>query len=133
MATSSIFADFTIRDKKTARAFVKAMEVSEKTPPQKRTVDFQFVESPEEIKKVADGIRKNRNGKRAWRMAFRIVNLLDLLQKASLDDVHDFLCTFSCPLNTEIEDFIKNKSIDCSRQKISESPLHLKKNNLRIH
>ncbi|MBR5079012.1 MAG: hypothetical protein IKX30_09735 [Victivallales bacterium] len=65
MATSSIFADFTIRDKKTARAFVKAMEVSEKIPPQKRTVDFQFVESPEEIKKVADGIRKNRNGKRA--------------------------------------------------------------------
>ena len=65
MATSSIFADFTIRDKKTARAFVKALEASEKTPPQKRTVDFQFVESPEEIKKVADGIRKNRNGKRA--------------------------------------------------------------------
>ena len=65
MATSSIFADFTIRDKKTARAFVKALEASEKTLPQKRTADFQFVESPEEIKKVADGIRKNRNGKRA--------------------------------------------------------------------
>ena len=65
MATSSIFADFTIRDKKTARAFVKALEASEKTPPQKKTVNFQFVESPEEIKKITDGIRKNRNGKRA--------------------------------------------------------------------
>ena len=30
MATSSIFADFTIRDIKTARAFVKALEASEK-------------------------------------------------------------------------------------------------------
>ena len=30
MVTSSIFADFTIRDKKTARAFVKALEASEK-------------------------------------------------------------------------------------------------------
>ncbi len=58
-------------------------------------------------------------------MAFRIVNLLDLLQKASLDDVHDFLCTFSCPLNVEIEDFIKNKSIDFSRQKISITHLVL--------
>ena len=58
-------------------------------------------------------------------MAFRIVNLLDLLQKASLDDVHDFLCTFSCPLNAEIEDFIKNKSIDFSRQKISITHLVL--------
>ena len=51
-------------------------------------------------------------------MAFRIVNLLDLLHTASVEDVHDFLCTFSCPLNAEIEDFI-NKSIDFSRQKIS--------------
>ena len=52
-------------------------------------------------------------------MAFRIVNLLDLLHTASVEDVHDFLCTFSCPLNAEIEDFIKNKSIAFSRQKIS--------------
>jgi hypothetical protein len=58
-------------------------------------------------------------------MAFRIVNLLDLLQKANSNDVHDFLCTFSCPLNAEIEDFIKNKSIDFSRQKISITHLVL--------
>ena len=62
-------------------------------------------------------------------MAFRIVNLLDLLQKVSLDDVHDFLCTFSCPLNTEIEDFIKNKAIDFSLRKISITHLVLNEHN----
>ncbi len=65
MATSSIFADFTIKDKKTALAFVKAMETSEKTPPQKRTADFRIVESQEEIKKIVKRIRKARIGKRA--------------------------------------------------------------------
>ena len=64
MATSSIFADFTIRDNKTARAFVKALDASEKTPPQKRMADFQIIESQEEIKKIGDRIRKTRNGKR---------------------------------------------------------------------
>ena len=65
MATSSIFADFSIRDKKTARAFVKALEASEKTPPQKRTADFRIVESSEEIKKIFEGIRKAHAEKRA--------------------------------------------------------------------
>ena len=45
MATSSIFTDFSIRDKKKAHAFVKALEASEKAPSQQGTAHFSIVES----------------------------------------------------------------------------------------
>ena len=50
MATSSIFADFTIRDKKTARAFVKALEASEKTVATRATAPpLKVLSTQEEI------------------------------------------------------------------------------------
>lgn len=52
-------------------------------------------------------------------MSFYVINLLDLLKEGEQENIQDYLRTFSCPLNTEIEDFIWNKSIDFSKQKIS--------------
>jgi len=51
MATSSIFADFSIKDKKTARAFVKALEESEKDRfqmPKKK--NWRIISDSKEIK-----------------------------------------------------------------------------------
>ena len=57
MATSSIFTDFSIRDKKKAHVFVKALEASEKAPSQQGTAHFSIVESPEEIRKIATALK----------------------------------------------------------------------------
>lgn len=51
-------------------------------------------------------------------MQLVVVNLLDMLASFGREEVEKFLPSFSCPLNTEIEDFIKNKAIDFSLQKI---------------
>ena len=64
MATSSIFTDFSIRDKKKAHAFVKVLEASEKAPSQQGTAHFSIVESPEEIRKIATALKGKTNGKR---------------------------------------------------------------------
>ena len=64
MATSSIFTDFSIRDKKTAHAFVKAIEASEKAPSQQGTANCSIVESPDEIRKIASALKGKANGKR---------------------------------------------------------------------
>ena len=58
-------------------------------------------------------------------MSFYVINLLDLLKEGEQENIQDYLRTFSCPLNTEIEDFIWNKSIDFSKQKISITHLVL--------
>ena len=50
-------------------------------------------------------------------MSFYVINLLDLLKEGEQENIQDYLRTFSCPLNTEIEDFIWNKSIDFSKTK----------------
>lgn len=50
MATSSIFADFSIRDKKSVRSFVLALEASSKDR-RKNTNTKVRILTPEEIKK----------------------------------------------------------------------------------
>ncbi|MBR6057932.1 MAG: GNAT family acetyltransferase [Lentisphaeria bacterium] len=52
-------------------------------------------------------------------MALFRVNILDLLARQGRKQTEELLQTFSCPLNTEIETFLWNKSIDFSLQKIS--------------
>ena len=52
-------------------------------------------------------------------MALVIVNILDLLARQGRKQTEELLQTFSCPLNTEIQTFLWNKSIDFSLQKIS--------------
>ena len=58
-------------------------------------------------------------------MSFYVINLLDLLKEGEQENIQYYLRTFSCPLNAEIEDFIWNKSIDFSKQKISITHLVL--------
>ena len=50
MATSSIFADFNIKDKTTARAFLKALEASEADPRITPEHEFRLLTDPKEIR-----------------------------------------------------------------------------------
>ena len=56
MATSSIFASFDIKDKRTARAFVKALEASAKSISKPATKpSCKSLSTPEEIRHFFDG------------------------------------------------------------------------------
>ena len=48
-----------------------------------------------------------------------VVNLLDLLTSMDKEKVETLLHSFTCPLNAEIEEFLWEKSIDFSLQKLS--------------
>lgn len=52
-------------------------------------------------------------------MNFSLVNILDFVNSAGKDVAQNLLQTFSCPKNSEIENFIKNKAIDFALKKIS--------------
>ncbi len=56
-------------------------------------------------------------------MQLVVVNLLDMLARFGREEVEAFLHTFSCPLNIEVESFLRNKAIDFSLQKISVTHL----------
>lgn len=46
-------------------------------------------------------------------------NILDLIEIGGEDVIKQELSAFSCPQNEEIEDFLKNKSIEFAKQKLS--------------
>lgn len=46
-------------------------------------------------------------------------NILDMLKENDEKRVREYLQTFSCPINPSIENFLRNKSIDFARRKIS--------------
>lgn len=50
---------------------------------------------------------------------FCIVNLLDMLEEVEEDAVMDILSTFHCPLNMEIENFLKKRAVEFAKKKIS--------------
>ena len=50
---------------------------------------------------------------------YQKVNLLELLEEIGEDSVTDILKEFSCPYNSDVEDFIKNKSITFAKQGLS--------------
>ena len=61
MATSSIFTNFDIKDKKTARAFVAALEEADRLKREedrqpKKKLDYALVVDPEEIRRFFDGV-----------------------------------------------------------------------------
>ena len=61
MATSSIFANFDIKDKKTARAFVKALEASAKGATRPATEPpCKLLHTPEEIRQFFSSIGSMR-------------------------------------------------------------------------
>lgn len=52
-------------------------------------------------------------------MKLVIENILDLIEISGEEEIRKELSAFSCPVNLEIEDFIKNKAIDFAKQKLS--------------
>lgn len=52
-------------------------------------------------------------------MNISIVNILDFIATAGIEFVQNFLQSFSCSKNPEIEDFIRNKAVDFALKKIS--------------
>ena len=50
---------------------------------------------------------------------FKVINILDMLESIGEDGVKEVLSDFSCPLNCEIEHFVKVDSIPFSRNKSS--------------
>lgn len=54
-------------------------------------------------------------------MAYQIINLKDIYNELGENDTKELLREFSCPLNKDVEYFIKNKSIEFSKQDISRT------------
>lgn len=50
---------------------------------------------------------------------FQKINLLDVLKETDEILVKEALEKFSCPLNADVEDFIRNKAIEFSRQRLA--------------
>lgn len=47
------------------------------------------------------------------------INILDMMRMYGEDSCKSILCTFVCPLNFDVEDFIHNKAIEFARQRIA--------------
>ncbi|HBE8542627.1 TPA: N-acetyltransferase, partial [Clostridioides difficile] len=46
---------------------------------------------------------------------YLIVNLSNMLGELEEEEVKKILSSFSCPLNKDVEDFLKNKAIEFSK------------------
>lgn len=57
------------------------------------------------------------------------VNIQDMLKAIGEEEVFSILSDFSCPLNVEVEDFARNKSIDFAKRKLSITYLVMRKTN----
>ncbi len=57
------------------------------------------------------------------------VNIQDMLKAIGEEGLLRLLSDFSCPLNREVEDFVRNKSIDFAQRKLSITYLVIKKTN----
>ncbi len=52
-------------------------------------------------------------------MNYSVFNIHDLMEQMGLDEVEGMLQSFCCPLNKEIEDFLHDKALPFTRQKMS--------------
>lgn len=57
------------------------------------------------------------------------VNIQDMLKAIGEEKLSKLLSDFSCPLNREVEDFVRNKSIDFAQRKLSITYLVMKRMN----
>ena len=57
------------------------------------------------------------------------VNIQDMLKAIGEEKLSKLLSDFSCPLNREVEDFVRNKSIDFAQRKLSITYLVMKRTN----
>lgn len=49
------------------------------------------------------------------------INLSDLVEKYGESRVKAILADFSCPLNNDVQEFLKNKAIEFSKQSIAQT------------
>lgn len=54
---------------------------------------------------------------------FKVISLNDLLEQIGEDRTKEILSSFSCPLNFDVESFLKNKAIIFDKQSISRTKL----------
>ena len=54
-------------------------------------------------------------------MAYNIIDLEDIYNAMEEKDVQNLLKDFECPLNNDVEDFIKNKAIEFCKQGIART------------
>ena len=57
------------------------------------------------------------------------VNIQDMLKAIGEEKLLKLLSDFSCPLNKEVENFVRNKSIDFAQRKLSITYLVMKRTN----
>ncbi len=50
------------------------------------------------------------------------VNIQDMLKAIGEEELTKLLSDFSCPLNLEVEDFVRNKALDFAKENF---PLHI--------
>lgn len=50
---------------------------------------------------------------------YTVSNILDLIDAIGEDELQHILSGFSCPKNLEIENFVKNKSLEFAKRKLS--------------
>ncbi len=56
-------------------------------------------------------------------MAYQIINLKDIYNELGEIDTKELLKNFECPLNKDVEDFLKNKAIEFSKRDYSRTYL----------
>ena len=54
-------------------------------------------------------------------MAYQIINLKDIYNELGENDTKELLKKFSCPLNKDVESFLRDKSIEFSKQDIART------------
>mgnify|MGYP007115062860 CR=1 FL=1 len=54
-------------------------------------------------------------------MAYQIINLKDIYNELGENNTKELLKEFSCPINKDVEYFIKNRAIEFSKQDISRT------------
>ena len=62
-------------------------------------------------------------------MPFTSVNILDFLEDVGKETLEELFQSFSCPLNLEIEDFLRTKAVDFAVKKISMTYLVFNEDN----
>ena len=54
---------------------------------------------------------------------FREVNLADIVEQLGEDSAKEILSEFSCPINLDVQNFLREKAIEFSRQGLSKTHL----------
>lgn len=54
---------------------------------------------------------------------YKVVNLQELVEEAGEEFTKEYLSTFSCPLNQDVENFLRYKAIEFSKQGLSQTHL----------